>query len=409
LTPLWRNRDFMLLLGGQVVSTVGTRVSAIAFPLLVLAQTHSPAKAGLVGFAQTLPYLLFFLPAGALVDRWDRKRVMLVADAGRALAFASLPVAHELDRLTFAQIVLVAFLEGSLFVFFMLSESAALPQVVPAEQIPAAIASNQARVQGAGLAGQPLGGFLFGVSRMLPFVVDAVSYALSFVTLLFVRPAFQEERPRSQTRLAHEVAEGLVWLWRQPFLRAAVLLVAASNFAFSGLVLALIVRAKDLGASPSLIGAMFAFLGGGALVGSTIAPWAQRRIPARIVVLGALWLWAATTASLVLMPNAIALGAVSGVAAVSGPIFNVVLASYRYALAPDRLLARVQSAALVVAWGMTPLGSLVTGFLLQAVGAVDALLVLAGINIAIAACASAVRAVRAAPQIDDLLADRAAA
>ncbi len=169
----------MLLLGGQVVSTVGTRVSAIAFPLLVLAQTRSPAKAGVVGFAQTLPYLLFFLPAGALVDRWDRKRVMLVADAGRALAFASLPVALALDRLTFAQIVAVAFLEGSLFVFFMLSESAALPQVVPAEQIPAAIASNQARVQGADLAGQPLGGFLFGVSRMLPFVADAVSYALS--------------------------------------------------------------------------------------------------------------------------------------------------------------------------------------------------------------------------------------
>lgn len=409
MTPLWRNRDFMLLLGGQVVSTVGTRVSAIAFPLLVLAQTRSPAKAGVVGFAQTLPYLLFFLPAGALVDRWDRKRVMLVADAGRALAFASLPVAHALDRLTFAQIVAVAFLEGSLFVFFMLSESAALPQVVPAEQIPAAIASNQARVQGADLAGQPLGGFLFGVSRMLPFVADAVSYALSFVTLLFVRTAFQEERPRSQTRLAHEVSEGLVWLWRQPFLRAAVLLVAASNFAFSGLVLALIVRAKNLGASPSLIGAMFAFLGGGALVGSAIAPWVQRRIPARIVVLGALWLWAATTASLVLMPNAIALGAVSGVAAVLGPVFNVVLASYRYALVPDRLLARVQSAALVVAWGMTPLGSLAAGFLLQAVGAVDSLLVFAGINIAIAACATAVRAVRAAPQIDELLAERASA
>ena len=186
--PLWRNRDFTLLWSGQVVSTIGTRVSSLAFPLLVLALTHSPAKAGLVGFAQTLPFLLFYLPAGALVDRWNRKRVMLVADAGRALALGSLALALALDRLTLVQIAVVAFIEGSLFVFFQLSEGAALPHVVPKEQLPAALAQNQARDQGADLAGQPLGGFLFGIGHLVPFVFDAVSYAVSFVRLLFVRP-----------------------------------------------------------------------------------------------------------------------------------------------------------------------------------------------------------------------------
>src|SRR4051794_30753186 len=92
-SSLWRNRDFILLWSGQVVSTIGTRVTSVAYPLLVLAQTHSPAKAGLVGFAQSLPYMLFYLPAGALVDRWNRKRVMLVSDAGRALALGSLAIA----------------------------------------------------------------------------------------------------------------------------------------------------------------------------------------------------------------------------------------------------------------------------------------------------------------------------
>src|SRR6266540_6468540 len=124
----------MLLLGGQVVSTVGTRVSAIAFPLLVLAQTRSPAKAGIVGFAQSLPYLLFFLPAGALVDRWNRKRIMLVADAGRAVALGSVAVVLAVGSLRFAQIVAVAFVEGGLFVFFSLAETAALPQIVPKDQ-----------------------------------------------------------------------------------------------------------------------------------------------------------------------------------------------------------------------------------------------------------------------------------
>jgi MFS family permease len=101
----------------------------VAYPLLVLAETHSPAKAGVVGFAQTLPYMLFYLPAGALVDRWDRKRTMVVADAVRALALASLAVALAFHDFTFEQVVVVAFVEGCMFVFFSLSESAALPQV----------------------------------------------------------------------------------------------------------------------------------------------------------------------------------------------------------------------------------------------------------------------------------------
>src|SRR3989442_8879571 len=155
--PLRRNRDFILLWSGQAVSTIGTRVSSLAYPVLVLALTHSPAKAGFVGFAQTLPFLLFYLPAGALVDRWNRKRVMLVADAGRAFALGSIAVALALDRLTLTQIAVVAFLEGSLFVFFQLSESAALPHVVPREQLATALAQNQAREQGADLAGRPLG------------------------------------------------------------------------------------------------------------------------------------------------------------------------------------------------------------------------------------------------------------
>ena len=228
----------------------------MAYPLLVLAETHSPAKAGIVGFAQTLPYMLFYLPAGALVDRWDRRRTMIVADVGRALALGSLAIALALDAFSLAQVIAVAFVEGSLFVFFSLSESAALPQVVPKEQLPTAVAQNQARIQGADLVGQPLGGALFGISRLLPFAADAISYTVSVVSLFFVRTAFQEERPRSVTRLRAEMLEGVRWLWQQRFLRAGVFLVAGSNFAFSAMLLALIVRAKDLGASSATVGIM---------------------------------------------------------------------------------------------------------------------------------------------------------
>jgi predicted MFS family arabinose efflux permease len=174
---------------------------------------------------------------------------------------------------------------------------------------------------------------------------------LSFLSLLFIRATFQEERERPQMHLVADVREGLGWLYRQPLLRAAVLLIAGSNFAFAGFTLALIVRARDLGASPSLVGAMFAFVGGGAVVGSFFAPAVQRRVPARFVIVGNLWFWALTMAVVVLPRSPLVIGAIAGVGAVGGPIFNVVFASYRYALVPDRLLGRVQSASLVVAWG----------------------------------------------------------
>jgi MFS family permease len=386
------------------VSVLGTRVTGVAYPLLVLALTHSPAKAGIVGFAQSLPFILFYLPAGALVDRWNRKLVMLVAEATRALALGSIGMAIAFGTSSLAQIIAVAFVEGSCFVFFRLSESSALPQIVPREQLPTAIAQNQAREQGADLAGQPLGGVLFGVSRTLPFVFDAISYAVSFVSLLFIRPAFQEEREPQSTRLLADIKEGASWLWNQPFLRVSVLLVTGTNFVFSAVYLALIVRAKDLGASPSLIGGMLAFGGAGAIVGSVVAPWLQRRIHPKGVVIGSLWLWALTTPVIALLPNAIAIGAVWGITAIAGPVFNVCLASYRYALAPDRLLARVQSAALVVAWGAIPLGQLTAGFLLESTGAVKTILALAGINVVAALVATGARSIRNAPDVNELLA-----
>jgi predicted MFS family arabinose efflux permease len=292
-------------------------------------------------------------------------------------------------------------------VFFRLSESSALPQIVPREQLPTAIAQNQAREQGADLAGQPLGGLLFGLGRSLPFVFDAVSYAVSFVSLLFIRPAFQEQREPRTTRLLADIREGVSWLWNQPFLRVSVLLVTITNFVFSAVYLALIVRAKDLGAPSSLIGGMLAFGGVGAILGSLGAPAIQRRIHPKAVVLGTLWLWAVTAPVIALVPSTVAIGAVWGVTTIGGPVFNVCLASYRYALVPDRLLARVQSAALVVAWGAIPLGQLTGGLLLESTGAVTTILSLAALNLVAAMLATGARSIREAPRVEEVLATNA--
>ena len=402
--PVWRNRDFVLLWTGQAVSTIGTRVSGLAFPLLVLAQTHSPAKAGIVGFAQTLPYMLFYLPAGALVDRWDRKRVMIIADAARAVALGSIAVALTAGELTLAQIIAVGFVEGTGFVFFSVSERAALPQVVPSEQISNAVAQNQARDQGADLLGQPLGGALFGLSRLLPFAFDAISYAVSFVSLLFIRTQFQEQRERTTTRIRADIAEGVTWLWGQPFLRAGVGLVAGSNFAFSAIFLALIVRAKQLGASPAAIGIMLMLFGAGAIAGALVAPWVQRRVHAKVTIMTSFWVWAALAAATPFIHSVYAIGGMWSFGALFGPIFNVSFAVYRYALVPDRLLGRVGSASQFVAWGAIPIGQLTAGLLLGQLGTRPTILWLAGASAIVASLATVSPSIRHAPRVEELTA-----
>jgi MFS family permease len=399
---LWRNRDFMLLWSGQAISTLGTRISSLAYPLLVLTLTGSPAQAGLVGFAQALPYIVWFLPAGALVDRWPRKRIMLTADLGRAVALGTVAAALLLDRITVAHLLVVAFVEGTLYVFFLLAEGAALPHVVPRAQLPTAVAQNQARDQGADLAGQPLGGFLFGLGHVVPFLVDAVSYLVAFVAMLPVRPSLEEPRSVERRHLVAEIGEGVRWLWGQHLIRTLVALVAVGNLIYNALILIIIVRARDLGASPAALGLLLAMFGVGALIGALAAPVIQRRIRPNLVMLAWLWITAVQLTLFAMAPEMVALGAVALVGTAIGPVFNVVLAAYRYALTPDRLQGRATSVIRLIAWGTIPIGALVGGFSVERFGAVPTFVGLAAVGVAMALAGTATAHVRRAPRVETL-------
>ena len=155
-TSLWRNRDYLLLWGGQTISSIGGGISQIAFPLLALLITHSPAQAGLLGALRSLCYSVLVLPVGALADRWNRKTVMIVCDSGRALALASILIAAALGHLTLLQLYLVTLIIGPLEVFFDIAEVASLPQVVAKDQLPAAMGNTQATFGATSLFGPPL-------------------------------------------------------------------------------------------------------------------------------------------------------------------------------------------------------------------------------------------------------------
>ncbi|MEH1123484.1 MFS transporter [Micromonospora sp. CPCC 206061] len=400
--PLWRNRDFLLLWTGQVASTLGTRISGLAYPLLVLAVTGSPAWAGLVASAQAAPFLIWFLPAGALVDRWPRKRIMLAADAGRAVALASVAVAVVLGRITIGHLMVVAFVEGTLFVFFLLAETAALPHVVPKSQLPAAIAQNQARDQGADLAGQPLGGLLFGLGHAMPFAADAVSYVVGLALIVPIRRSLGEEQVAQRRHLLAEISEGVRWLWRQDLLRALVAIASAGNLAFSALGLTIIVRATDLGASSAAVGVLLGLFGVGAIAGALVAPPAQRLVAPKVIMLGALWWWVALLVALALAPTVFVLGAVYTVGALMGPIFNTTNAAYRYVLTPDRLQGRVNGVSRMIGWGARPVGALLGGISLGTLGAVWTFAALATWLAIVAAASTASRQIRRIPRLETL-------
>lgn len=377
--PLWRNRDFTLLWTSQVASTVGTRVTSVAYPLLVLLLTGSPTQAGLVAFAQTLPFLLLYLPGGAWIDRWDRRRTMVACELGRAVALGTVAVTAVLagiDAVTVPQLAAVAFVEGCLFVLFDLAEGSALPQLVPTGQLPAAVAYNQARTQGADLVGQPLGGALFAVAPALPFAVDAITYLVSGGAVAAIRSRLQGERAASTDRLRAQIAEGIRFVRQSAFLRDTVVIVGGMNLVFNGLFLVLVVRARDLGASPGAVGLMLGAFGVGGVLGSLAAPWLHRRLPGRLILVTIAWLWAALLASLALAPTPLWLGVLVGLESLLGPVFNVVIAAYVYRVTPEQLLGRVRSTSRLVAWGTIPVGSLLGGILAESLGAGPALLVL---------------------------------
>jgi len=406
--PLWRNRDFLLLWGGQTVSRLGSRVSDIALPLLVLALTRSPAQAGFIAAAQSLPYLLLSLPAGALVDRWDRKRVMILCDMARCLALGSISLAYARGQLGVGQLYAIAVVAGLALVFFDAAELASLPRVVPEGQLARAAGLNATAESATYLLGPGLAGVLIGLARgtvagaALAYLVDSLSYLASVFSLCSIRLPFQEDRAGalrpalSAGALRAEIAEGLRFLWGQRRLRAIALLSMGVNLLDGPLLLAVIVLARDeLHADARTIGLIFTLAGAGELLGSFIAPWVQARVRMGRVLIGAVAVWALATPLEAAAVSTLMLIAGAALADMMIPIYNVAQVSYRLSLIPDDLQGRVNGAYRLPSYASGLLGTAVGGVLLGLLGPRPVLWIIAG-GLGLCAVAASLTPVRRA-------------
>jgi len=373
---LWRHTDFLLLWSGQAVSTLGSSVSRLALPLLVLALTQSPAQAGLVAALQAAPYLVFSLPAGALIDRWDRKRVMIRCDVARCLAYGSVPLAYATAHLSLAQLYAVALVGGTAYVFFNIAEVAALPRVVPAEHLSHATALNESATSASSLIGPGVAGLIISLGRTtlsgaaVAYLVDSLSYLISTLSLGFIRTPFQAARaPTAGRSLRTEIAEGLRFLWARHPLRALALLTMGMNLFFGPLPLAVIVLARtNLHADARTLGLIFSAASAGGLLGSLSASWVKARLRVGQAIIGAVAGIAVATPLVAVAPSVPVVLAGFALVGAMLPIYNVVSISYRLHLVPDPLQGRVNSVFRLLALGSVPLGTALGGLLLGPIG-----------------------------------------
>ena len=369
MRPLRRNRNFQLLWVGQVLSDLGSEVSALAYPLLVLALTHSAVIAGAVGTAASAAAFAVRLPAGALADRLDRRPTIIACDAVRAAA-AVLLAALVLGGVAAWPIVLaVAVIDRIGGTLFAPASTAALPLIVADVQLESAWAATEARQYAASLAGPALGGALFSVGRAVPFLADAVSYAVSTVTSSGLEGDFLPRPEGDRRGLWAEALDGLRLLWRDRLLRTVLIQAPLINFAFTGAIFTVTIGLRQHGASAVVIGIAQAVIMAGGLVGAVVAP----KIQSRISILQSIVLLAAGGALLfalaaIVMPSP-AVAVPLALPLLLSPATNASLFAMLLRQTPEAMRGRVNNGLMQVATGLAALAPLASGFVVDQLSA----------------------------------------
>ena len=402
----WRG-GFGRIWGSIAVSLMGTQVSLLALPLTALiALDATPSQVALLAAAGTAPFLVFGLPAGAWVDRWSRRALMVATDVLRGLLLASVPAAWALGVLTLAQLYLVAFGVGSLSVLFDVASLTVLPALVPRGQIAAANGRLEAARAVAQTSGPGVGGVLVQVlTAPLAIAVDAVSYLVSGALLRGLPRVPAPERPAEREPLLRQVTAGLAFCLRHRYIRPLALGAAWMNLWVEAFLSILVTYAvRDLGLSAATAGLVLAGSNVGYLLGSFLVPWLNRTWGVgRSIALGAA-LQAGFVVATLARTGLPALWLTIGLAisAAGTGIWNVDAVSLRQATTPEPMLARMNASNRFLIWGTLPLGAALGAWLASWIGLADTALVAAvGAPLsALPVVFSAVRGVDAMPDDD---------
>lgn len=396
---LARNRDFTALWAGQTISEIGSRITMFVFPLITYALTGSALLAAasealhLLGLAGTL------LPAGVLADRYDRRRIMRLASGAGLLLYATLAAAALADALTVPHLLVVAFLTGVGAGLFAPAEISAVRTVVPREQLPTAFSQNQARMHVAALLSAPVGGLLYSAARWLPFVADAVSFAVSWLLLGRIRTDLSPtpyDGPRR--RPGQDLAEGVRFIVARPFFRVLTIWGALTNLAVNALFFVAVLRLIAGGFDAFHIGLVEAAAGLSGILGAVLAPWVIDRVATGRLTVAIAWSFLPLVVPMAFWNQPWVVAAALGLGMLLNPAGNAGMQSYRVAVTPPELLGRVQSTSQFVSMSMMPLSPILAGVLLSLLGGATAILLLGVLTALIALIPTLSASVRSVPR-----------
>lgn len=361
--PARLSADFWKFFAGQTISNLGSSITVFAMPLLVYRLTGSAVNLALTTTFAFLPYLLFGLVLGAWVDRVDRKRLMVAVDVLLALAVASVPLLYGLGLLSLWWIYAVVFVSSTLHSAFQAAEFAAIPSLVPRDDLVTANGRIQASYSAAMIVGPLLGGAVLAFIPLASLLyLDALSFAISAVLLSRVRASFNGAARGRSSSIRADIMEGLRYVWGHPVLRNISIMMALVNLVNTTVMAQLVLfAARRFEASESQVGLFYSAGAAGVVLLSLAAGALRRRLGFSKVALGALTLSGVCVVALAFTRQlwlALPLWAIySGLSI----LFNINTGSLRQAIVPGHLLGRVISVAMVLAWSANPLGTILGG------------------------------------------------
>ncbi|HEX6340420.1 MFS transporter [Umezawaea sp.] len=378
VVPLRRNRRFQLLWVGSAVSQLGTELTKFALPFLVLALTGSPGWAGVVVGTRTAAFITAQLPAGIWVDRWDRRRTLLLSQGAQLVNAAVLALLIVLGGVELWHLLVLGAVDGVCTAFGGPARTTAIRAVVPPDQLRGAYAQEEARGHAGRLVGPPLGAFLFGLGRALPFVVDVLTFLVSFLCSLFATVPRHPDTPRAaeRTSMRREAADAVGWLWRQHGLRGVCFAVMAMNLLGGALLIPLIVLVGERGGDVLTTGVVYAGIGVGGLLGALLSARIGGLLPAGRLLIAILVLFGACNAAMVLPIAAWWPMIPLLITSLTTPTLNVVMNVAISRLVPEAMLGRLDALLTVVGMGLSPLAPVLGGVLAAELGGAVAVLVL---------------------------------
>jgi MFS family permease len=371
-TPARLGRNYWRLWWANAISSTGDGAFVAALPLLAVTITRDPRLVSVVTAATFLPWLLLSLPAGAVVDRYDRATLMWRAQAVQAAVVTIIAILIMVRKADIEVLATGGLLLGSAEVIFSNSAQSVLPAVVPPELLPKANGSQQVSLAvGESFLGPPAGSLLFAVAAALPFGLDAGSFAGSAALLAALprtRPA-AEGTSTSRPRIRAQIAEGLRWLAGHRLLRVVAVLLGIYNFANQmGQAILVLLATQTLHVSTRGYGLLLAASAVGSVIGGLVNPVLTRKLgllpPLVLPAVAA----AAAFVGIGLAPDAVVVAAMLAVQGFSAAMWNVVTVSLRQRIIPGHLLGRVNSVYRMLGWGLMPLGALAGGFVAHAAG-----------------------------------------